>query len=143
MNFYTTPFIFLRVAQNITGVLRTIVHFCTHKFLLLSATQIQIFCSNENRAMPLCCHITTLPCRPIRHTLARYLDTDTPCGCFAKNYLGYTTGTTVLYQQCTSQHKPLHEIHQQPPLPGATLRVRMHALNSRGAYFQTRRVLTF
>ena len=29
------------------------------------------------------------------------------------------------------------------PLPGATLRVRKHALNSRGAYFQTRRVLTF
>ena len=45
---------------------------------------------------------------------------------YCKN-LGYTTGTTILYQLCARIHKPLHGIHQQPPLPGATLCVCKHA----------------
>lgn len=49
---------------------------------------LSMFAPTKNRAMPLCYHITTLPCRPIRHTLARYLDTDTPCGCFATSKSG-------------------------------------------------------
>lgn len=90
--------------------------FCHSKFL-----------PNKNRAMPLRYRIRHYPvslnqthARPIpRYRYAVWVF-------YCKN-LGYTTGTTVLYQLCARIHKPLHEIHQQPPLPGATLRVCMPA----------------
>lgn len=45
----------------------------SHFFVLVSFCSflpLSMFAPTKNRAMPLCCHITTLPCRPIRHTLA-------------------------------------------------------------------------